>query len=97
MKDKSNSLELFYSDSSHLLIDDWANIVHSIVTYADKIWLNEECCFFKKAFQHNDDFRGLSSTIADLRDAGIIKTWQLMSIECCTKKLVNQSLICLKE
>jgi hypothetical protein len=76
MKDKSNSLELFYSDSSHLLIDDWANIVHSIVTYADKIWLNEECCFFKKAFQHNDDFRGLSSTIADLRDAGIIKTWQ---------------------
>jgi len=76
MKDESNCLELFYSDSSHLSIDDWANIVHSIVTYADKIWLNTECCFPKEISKSNNNFLDLSSTIADLKDAGIIRTWQ---------------------
>lgn len=76
MKDKSNPLELFYSDSSHLSIDSWANIVHSIITYADNIWLNSGYYPPKEISKSNNDFLDLSSTMADLKDAGIIKTWQ---------------------
>ncbi|NEQ66778.1 MAG: hypothetical protein F6K21_14990 [Symploca sp. SIO2D2] len=74
MKNSSNSIDLFYSDSSYLLMDDWANIVHSIITYADAIWLDANYSFAKE-IDNNDRIR-FCSIIRDLREAKIIKTWQ---------------------
>lgn len=76
MKKKDDSLDLFYG-SSYFLEEDWESILHSIITYSDKIWLNSNYKFSDQ-IESNKTSKFLS-ILNDLKEEGIVLTWQLES------------------
>lgn len=77
MSSTTNALNLFYSDSSLILRDDWINIIHSIVTYADTIWINADCSFANNS--NKQEATQYYSVFRDLIDENVIRTWRLES------------------
>lgn len=91
MRKDDNSLDLFYG-SSYFLEEDWESVVHSIITYADKIWLNSDYKFSGQ-IESNKTSRFLS-ILNDLKNEGIILTWQLESNLNSRDNSVNRVITC---
>lgn len=69
----SKPIDLFYSSKPELTTDDWDQIVHSIITYGDKIWLKSGIKFSPRIDQKI--LRDMEITYQELKDENIIVTW----------------------
>jgi hypothetical protein len=66
-------MELIYTDSNELTDYSWERIVHSIITFGDTIWINENITFSE---QLPDWLRKYYlKTFYELKEEGIIKLW----------------------
>lgn len=70
-------LALFYTSTPELTLDDWEQILHSIVTYAQVVWLHPETRIGSQVPE--DMRRHIESVFHELEAAGTLSRWALES------------------
>lgn len=66
-------MQLIYTDSNELTEASWERLVHSLITYGENIWINEYVRFSEKIPDWKRNI--YNKTIAELKEAGLIKVW----------------------
>ena len=65
--------ELFYSGSTDIGIREWEEIVHSLITYGNRIWVNVASHI--SGWEEDERVSIIRHTFGELRDCGLIAVW----------------------
>ena len=83
-----SSMDLFFSGSVELKLEDWEQMIQALVTYGDTLWIDANMQISNRLFP--EIHAAISKTLKELKEEEIVLTWKLEASLAGEPAIVNK-------